>query len=378
MLERHRFAAALAALALGAAAGAASCAAGSESVPGTGGGATTSSSTTGTGGGATTTTSSASGTGGSGTGGGPTNGCKAADEVVLAIDRLYFGDTNWDDTQNTSTGWQLFGLNIDGKSSTGSSTDTCKPAGGGAASVTFPDGPNGLDNSFGKNVLPVFTANIPSLSAQANAALINGDFSILIRMIGLDSGPTQGAIPAKVYGGAYLDLPPTFDGSDCWPVAPESLSNPADVESAKASYPSTSLNLNRWDSVSTGDLDLTLQVLGFQGHAIIHQARIVMDLDPDHNGTQKGIISGVLDTEEFITAIKKLMASFDPQACQGGAFVQMIETSIRQASDIMKDGTQDPNATCNGISIGLGFKAARVQFGPIGDALPPQPDPCMP
>jgi hypothetical protein len=325
--------------------------------------------------------SSGSGTGGMGgmgTGGGPTNGCRQADEVVLAVDRLYFGDTNWDDTQNTSTGWELFGLDIDGKASTGTSTDVCKPVAGSSASDVHTDGPSGLDNAFGKNVLPVFLANIPVLSSQANAALANGDFSILIRLVGLGKGPTQDAISAKVYGGAYLPVQPLFDGTDCWPAAPESLSDAKDIESAKLTYPASTINQDKWDSVSTGDLELTLQVLGYQGRAVIHHARIVMDLDPDHDGTQKGIISGVLDTEEFITAINKLMASFDPQYCAQGTYVQMIDNDIRGASDIMKDATQDPTAVCNGISIGLGFKAARVQFGSIGDPLAPKPDPCMP
>jgi hypothetical protein len=379
MLERHRLSAAIAVLGLAGGAAFSACAGGNETTTGTGGGggATTSSSTTGSGG-ATTSSSTTTSSSGTGTGGGPTNGCRQADEVVLAINHLYFGDTNWDESPNTQTGWENFGLDIDGLTSTAASTDVCKPAAGASASKVHPDGPNGLDNGFGKNVLPVFLANIPVLSQQANASLMNGDFSILIRLVGLGTGPTQDAIPAKVYGGAYLDVPPNFDGNDCWPVTPESLSDATDIESAKASYPASTNNLNHWDSVSTGDIDLTLQVLGYQGHAVIHHARVVMDFDPDHNGTQKGIISGVLDTEEFVAAINKLMQSFDPANCTNGTFVQMIDTQIRQASDIMKDGTQNASATCDGISIGLGFRAARVQFGTIGDPLTPKPDPCMP
>ncbi|MFT3772654.1 MAG: hypothetical protein QM820_45260 [Minicystis sp.] len=373
MLERHRLSA-LAAIALGAIAPA--CATGSDTVPGTGGNAAQSSSSSGAGG--MTTATGTGGAGGSGTGGAaPANGCKPSGDTVLAINRLYFGDTNWDDTPNTSNGWKLYGLDIDGKASTGSSTDVCLPAYGGAASIAYPDGPNGLDNAFGKNVLPVFLQSIPALASQANQALSNGDFTILIRLGALGSAPDQGSISTKVYGGAFLStIIPAFDGNDCWPVAPESLVTSTDIESAKLTYPASSLTLNRWDSVGTGDLDLTLQVLGFQGHAIIHHARIVMDLDADHQGTQKGIISGVLDTEEFVAAINKLMASFDPANCSPNANMQAVDTLIRQASDIMKDGTQDPASACTGISIGLGFKAKRVQFGAIGSPLAPKPDPC--
>lgn len=373
MLERHRIAIMLGALALAAVAPA--CAGGTDTVPGTGGSATTSS-TSGTGG-ATTSTTSTGGTGG--TGGGPSDGCKTSNDVVLAVKQLYFGDTNWDDTANPTDGWKQFGLDIDGKTSTAASTDVCLPAGGGSASVAYPDAPGGVDNSFGKNVLPVFLQNIPILSQQANNALLNGDFSILIRLVDLAPGPEQAKIPAKVYGGAFLPTTPFFDGTDCWPATPESLATPTDIESAKLSFPNSTMTLNRWDSVTTGDFVLQLQLLGFQGKAVIHNARIVMELDPDHKGTQRGIISGVLDTEEFVAAIDQLMFAFDEANCSGNTpLVQMINTKLRQASDIMKDGTQDPAATCNGISIGLGFKAAQVRFGPIGDPLAPQPDPCAP
>ena len=48
---------------------------------------------------------------------------------------------------------------------------------------------------------------------------------------------------------------------------------------------------------------------------------------------------------------------------------------IRQASDIMADGTQDPNSVCNGISVGLGFN---MLFAGLGDIAPPAPDPPLP
>jgi hypothetical protein len=372
MLKRHRSVAALAVLALAVPACASGGANPTGGQGGHGGSATTS----------TTASASASngsgGTGGAtGTGGGLPGGCKVSGDTVFAVDRLYFGDANWDDTTNTTTGWQNFGFDLDGLSSTAASTDNCKPQGGASVNKVYPDGPNGLDNSFGKIVLPIFLANIPSLSSQANAALINGDFSIIVRMAGLTTGTDQASLPGKVYGGDFLEIQPMFDGSDCWPVTPETLTDPTDIESAKLSFPMSKLTANKWDSVSTGDLQLTLKVLSFEGQVTIHHTRITMDLSPSHDGTDRGVIGGVLDTEEFVTAINALMGSFDPTQC-GGAQMMDIDTQLRQASDILKDGTQFSASVCDGISIGLGFKAKRVQFGAIGDPLPPPPDPCNP
>ena len=55
--------------------------------------------------------------------------------------------------------------------------------------------------------------------------------------------------------------------------------------------------------------------------------------------------------------------------CNQAVFTSLI-TQIRQASDIMSDGTQDPRKTCDGISIGIGFDATQAQRGAVGQALP--------
>jgi hypothetical protein len=44
---------------------------------------------------------------------------------------------------------------------------------------------------------------------------------------------------------------------------------------------------------------------------------------------------------------------------------------VRQASDIMSDGTQDPSKTCDGITMGLGFEMTEAQLGDVGPATPP-------
>jgi len=49
---------------------------------------------------------------------------------------------------------------------------------------------------------------------------------------------------------------------------------------------------------------------------------------------------------------------------------------MRQAADIMLDGSQNPDQVCDGISIGLGFTMKRVELGAVGASQPPLPDPC--
>ncbi len=91
-----------------------------------------------------------------------------------------------------------------------------------------------------------------------------------------------------------------------------------------------------------------------------------------------GTIAGVIDTEQFISELAKVAGSFDTSLCSGSTF-DSIAQQIRQASDIMSDGTNgDPSKTCDAISIGLGFNGHGVTLGDVAAPVTPPPDPCAP
>jgi hypothetical protein len=79
------------------------------------------------------------------------------------------------------------------------------------------------------------------------------------------------------------------------------------------------------------------------------------------------MIGGVLNTEEFVAEVKKVGALLE--LCDSQVFTNII-TQVRQASDMMADGTQDPTKTCDGISIGLGFDMKQIQLGEVGPPTP--------
>ena len=89
------------------------------------------------------------------------------------------------------------------------------------------------------------------------------------------------------------------------------------------------------------------------------------------------MIGGVIDTELLVGELAKIAGSFDASLCPPSATFESISQQIRQASDILIDGTQDPNKTCNAISIGLGFDAQEAGWGSAYDVAP-SPDPCSP
>ena len=122
-------------------------------------------------------------------------------------------------------------------------------------------------------------------------------------------------------------------------------------------------------------VDLALSISGQSLKLTINKAIITFKHTPP-NDLEEGTIAGVIDTEQFVSGIGAVAGRFSTDLCQGST-VEGIKSSIRQASDMLADGTQDPNKECNGISVGIGFTAKRV--GNPTKTAPeetPPPDPC--
>ena len=97
------------------------------------------------------------------------------ESTVLAGRKLYFGE-------GTSGQWKKFGFNLDGLVSTASSKDVCKPNAGAFGSTPYPDGEEGIDNSFGKNLLPEIVSLYPEWETGINNGINDGFFNVLLKL----------------------------------------------------------------------------------------------------------------------------------------------------------------------------------------------------
>jgi hypothetical protein len=173
-------------------------------------------------------------------------------------------------------------------------------------------------------------------------------------------------------------MAPKFDGTDMWPVLRELLSDPTNIDSPKVSFGQSYMVGHTWVSGSKGTVTLTLTISDVTISLNIGSALIAVDLSADNREGTMGTIAGVLETEELITQIGGVAATFDTSFCDPNSpTLQSILNQLRQASDIMKDGTQNPDATCDGISIGIGFNLKPIQLGPIAPPAVPGQDPCV-
>jgi len=304
--------------------------------------------------------------------------CEGAGKV-MAMSQLFLGDTTRDGTPDPTGGWKAYGYDLDGRASTKTSVGLCKPRAGGSPAAVYPDGDEGRDNSFGKNILPVILGLSSDISDQANQAIADGEFTIMLDMSTLGTAADCNKLATKLYGGANLGAPPKWDGTDMWPLIPELLTDPTDPASAKILFPESYVVQDTWVSGTKGTVKLSLSISGFTISLDINSAVITVDLEGDRNGGTNGTIAGVIETESLITEISKVAAAFDESFCDPESpTLKSILNQIRQASDIMKDGTQNPAVECDGISIGLGFNAKAVQLGPVAMPAEPPPDPCAP
>jgi hypothetical protein len=286
-------------------------------------------------------------------------------KVALVVSELLLGDRDWGGTPSPSA-WKQYGYNLDGVISTRDSTDLCQPAAGAASTKVYPDGDAGIDNSFGKNLLPIFMGLAPDLSLELNNQILMGGDTVLVDVAGLGAGPSYTELYATSWRSADLASPPALDGSDMWPP----------VEGSDATL-SCGYATDHTVVLSEGTpVEIPFAFGGIPWVLVVHQPIVTMELAPDHRTITRGVIAGVLHTEALIEGFRDIAGQFDTGLCTGSTF-DSIADQFRQASDIMQDGGQNPAQVCDAMSLGIGFRGTLVSLGAPEAPPPPPPDPCL-
>ena len=298
------------------------------------------------------------------------------------------GDTNPDGTPNPKY-WENIGYNLDGIISTKDGSNHCKPLRGANPEFVKTDGANGIDNSFGSNLMPIITSVAPDASPSLNASLQVGDFSVIVHMENADDSATQSGISAALLGGALHNAmgvcanggdAPCFDGTDMWPITRETVKGDTfnGVADANVQFPNAYIVDGMWVSGSKGDLDLSVAIENVAFVLRIRDAFITMDLSGRGTDAEavNGVIAGLIITEQLIEDLRAVAGSLDESLCDGPTF-DSIAQQVRAASDIMRDGTNGNSSDkCDAISVGLGFTATGINLGSVAPPIVPPDNPC--
>ncbi len=292
--------------------------------------------------------------------------------AIFVMSRIFLGETDRAGVANTAA-WRDYGLNLDGKTSTRESIDVCTGVVGASTDVAN-DGACGRDNAFGNRIIPFLQSLISSkISSQVSAVIVEGGPTMLVKVEGLSRDDTSYPVTASLFSGASLGRAPKFDGTDVWPVSPTSvlagdITQPLAI-TAKAYVAGDTL-------VITGTGTLDLPIGGAPGLVVhVHGPVVTMALSEDHRSATGGTIAGVLDLEETVEGFGAVAGSISQSLCGGEAWASVAK-QIRQAADILLDGTNEPGHTCTGISLGIGFEAKPALLGPLANPLPPPRNPC--
>jgi hypothetical protein len=309
-----------------------------------------------------------------GAAGGPT---PSTEERVFAVDSIMLGEADRSGNHDKDA-WRAYGFNLDGRITnvTGPSSPdlgtVCKAAAGANPTVQQ-DGDQGIDNAFGKEVLPLLSVVLPAPSKTVTDSIHAGTFTVLLKIVGLTDDPLQtnsGLGGTILVGGAY-GSPPAFDQATDWPTVPGSADPMASAYINQGVFVS-----GQAAGPSDATVHLELHVGGETLSLVVQHAIISFKHDPTSQSLLEGTIAGVLDTEQFVGGVVGAAGAIAQTFCSPEA-KQALASAVRQASDILSNGTEDPNATCNAISVGIGFTAKRVaeptkEGAPAADAG----DPC--
>ena len=290
---------------------------------------------------------------------------------------MYFGDT--DRTGNASdTAWKAYGLDIDGKVTGASSTNTCTLVPGSVCQMQL-DGDDGIDNSFGSNLLPIFLFGNSMYSSDANEQIQKGGSTMLVKLEGLGSSASYSLLPGATYRAMPAAQTPKWNGTDVRNVDEVSLVG-GDISKPIALMANGYMNDRVWvGGVASGTAYLDLQLKGGNGSAFlppirVQHVQVAMQVASGNASATSGVLSGVARTEDVVAWVALWAGNISTSLCTGSAF-QSLATQMEQTSDIMADGSNEPGRQCDGISFGLGFDAVQVQLGK-SEAAPPVVNPC--
>ncbi len=209
------------------------------------------------------------------------------------------------------------------------------------------DGNGGIDNSWGANLLPVLMMVDPSLSAQLDAQIRDGEWTTMTYVLGFDDSAgnetsATGLTGVELLGSKYPGGPPPFDTSTNWPVAPASVMGCAypagcapgtdPIENALTKFTGSFQSKGTFVSgqpqlfmlpLAVGGLILTLNIHGY--------------LTFDHyfpGAVTNGTLAGAILASDLADQLAQPMM---PSLCQGTAY-QSVIMQIEQMADIVLDG----------------------------------------
>ncbi len=226
-----------------------------------------------------------------------------------------------------------------------------------AASPTPPcDAANGIDNATA-DLIKFIKMNAGAGTPQFNAAIMTGNWSILIRVFDYDGSPNDSKVSVALYmTPGIAPAAPKWDGTDAWPVRPESLSGSGTGSDAILLDKNAYVVDSKIVSVISGEIELNgaLKVKIGSGYSVATISK---------SGTTwrltDGLIAGSWNTRDALAGIGNLLFG-GVQVCNS-PFYAGAHSAICSRVDI----ASAPALPCDSLSFGMKYTADEAKLGTV-------------
>lgn len=317
---------------------------------------------------------------------------KVLPPIYLAVQSTRLGSLG-EDGKLDNNAWQDIGFDLDGvctgvDSCTGDdSPPSCKPT---VPQISI-DGHDCRDNTFGR--LEYTAALVPELSKKYglsddafNCALCVGDYNYLFRVSGYNGEENDDKVRVDLYPSPGLEKPLPWDCKD-----PSWVDHPCFTPDNQFTVSTDSMSQPR-PGPDLADAKI------FDDNAYVRDGYLVVSLPPETYlwfpgykalvvaypiKLQKGIVAGKLtrgpDSVWRITdgtiggrvrGTDVVKGFRDLGLCDADRSYGVMTDFVNKNLDVLADGRNDPNATCDAMSAGIAFKAQQVLAGKMATVDP--------
>lgn len=309
-------------------------------------------------------------------------------DIVVAVDRVYLGNSSPVEVPEGGAPWTTFGFDLDGLCNAppdcpgAATTRGCAPKSGVPG-----DGYGCRDNLYSKliplaNIDPGVGKSIAISEDGMNCELHRGSYSVLIRVRGYDGSPNDGHVRVDFYSSAGLtsshgwtcDDPRWRDQApwlavETWQIRDDSLAGAptgGDLGDAKNADPDAYVREGYLVArVPSGD------VLRFENAAVVtkglplylNQGLVVMKLERDADQIWRGsdgIMAGRVREADMLSALDEVGLC---EAKVGKPLHDLIGNYLAANLDVLASGANEPDTTCDSMSMGMAFTARQAALG---------------
>jgi hypothetical protein len=322
----------------------------------------------------------------------PPGSDKVLPPIYLAVQSTRLGSLA-ENGQLDNNAWQDIGFDLDGvctgvESCTGDdSPPSCKPT----VPQISTDGHDCRDNTFGR--LEYAAALVPELSKKYglsddafNCALCVGDYNYLFRISNYNGEANDDSVRVDLYPSPGLDKPlpwdckdpswkdhPCFTPDEKFQVTPDSMSAPqagpdlsdSNVFDAAAYVRDGYLVVKFPDNTLVWFPGYKALVVAFP--ILIQKGLMAGKLTHDVDGVWRitdGTIGGRVKGTDLVQGFRDL------GLCEADPNYSVMVDFVNKNLDVLSDGTNDSDATCDAMSTAFAFTAQQVVAGKLSTVEP--------